>query len=518
MKSIISFHTKHDANLSISIDGEIILILELERIFQKRYFESSEDPEEFKQQWSEVFEIVFNYSGMSEFDIAITNWVKPSKVDILKGLIKAKTWLKCDHHLAHAALGYYDSTFKNPLILSYDGGGNDGVFNFYHVLNNEIIRIERKLLNLGAAYRLLATLMPEITNNQAQPRGGHLALSGKLMGYSALGSVKENWIVPLENYFRFYQYPAQAIYSLSNELELDFEEGSTLENGIARDLAATEQRAIENIVLSEIKSKIGNYNYDGIVLTGGVALNVLINSLISKTFNLPVHVPSAPGDCGISTGSIYALFPPEKKQELTYLGLPIKNNLSESINRRSKKYTLKTLAHLLVNENAMIGVARNRSEVGPRALGNRSIICYPDSKEKKEIINSKIKHREWFRPLAPVIKKDKCDIFFQEKIESPYMSFAYTFKKELRGRFAAVEHFDFSARVQTVTETQNNWLYELLDEIENLTGFPILLNTSFNTKGKPLLTDANEAFLIFKETDLTHLIINDALFFKEEFL
>ena len=514
---IISIHTRHDANLSISIDGKIKLILELERIFKKRYFDSSSNEDKFKKEWQKTLDIAFQYTKKSEFDVAITNWVKDSQIKILKKLIKATRWITCDHHLAHATLGWQDSGFNNPLILSFDGGGNDGVFNFYHIKNNEIDLIERKHLNLGAAFRILATFMPEITHGKPQPKRGHISLSGKIMGYSALGNVHEEWVQPLvEYYYHYYRDPAQAIYSLSNHIIVDLKKGTTLDSTTARDLAASSQKALEFIVRNEITEKLKHNNYNGIVLSGGVALNVINNTLIKETFKLPVHVPSAPNDCGISIGSIFAKFPHLKMENITYKGLPIIENSNEKIIQKGKTFDLSEIANLLVKKNAIIGVARSRAEVGPRALGNRSILCYPDVFEKKARINSKIKFREWYRPFAPVIKEDRCKLFFGKNIYSPYMSFAYQFTKTLQGKFPAVEHVDKTARLQTVSKLQNAWIYNLLDEIEKLTGFSILLNTSFNTKGYPLVSDSAEAFEILKNTELTHIIVNDRLYCKDD--
>lgn len=514
--NILSIHTQHDANLSVQINNKIALVLELERIFNKRYYSCSDDPIIFRKEWREVMNEVYAIVGSIRFDYVITNWVAPSKVVILKSIISADKWVKCNHHMAHAALGYYTSSFKAPLILSADGGGNDGVFNFYEIKKDEITLVERKLLNLGTPYRLLATLMPEITHNKQQPRMGHLSLSGKIMGYSALGKVVTEWIEPLKEYYLFYQYPIQALYSLGNRIGLELEEGFCLNKEDAVNLAATSQRVFELIIIDEIGAKLKESKYDGIILSGGVALNVLANTKIKETFKLNVHVPSAPNDSGISLGSIFSLFPPIEQQNITYKGLPLINNLPADINKIGKTFLLAEIARLLVEEDAIIGVIRNNSEVGPRALGNRSIICYPDSIYKKEIINNKIKFREWFRPLAPIVKEDKTSVFFKENISSPFMSFAYPIKKELEGMFPAIEHLDKTARLQTVTINQNKWIYNLLDEIECLTSYPIILNTSFNSNGKPLVTNGKEGLEILKETELTHVIINDKLFCKKK--
>ncbi len=516
--NIISIHTQHDANLTVQVNGEIILILELERLFNKRYFSCSNKLNEFIEEWKEVMKKVEELTAIKQFDIAITNWVVPSQVKSLKKIIKADKWLKCDHHLAHAALGYYTSSFKNPLILSADGGGNDGIFNFYTVEDRKINLLERNQLNLGTPYRLLATLMPEITNNKAQPRMGHLSLSGKIMGYSALGKIIDKWIEPLKNYYYHYQYPVQALYALGDEIGLDLEEGFQLDKENARNLAATSQKVFEIILIDEINRRIKIEKFDGIVLSGGIALNVSANSKIKDYFNMDVHIPSAPNDSGISTGSIFSFFPPKQQQSIVFKGLPLIDNIPENIKATSIELSIREIAELLVSENAIIGVIRGRSEFGPRALGNRSIICYPDTIEKKNIINKKIKFREWFRPLAPIVKEDKTSLFFGRKIKSPNMSFAYPLKKEMQGKFSAIEHLDKTARLQTVTKTNNKWIYSLLDEIEKLTSYPILLNTSFNTKGKPLLTNSLDALEILTETDLTHIIVNDKIYSKSKII
>lgn len=136
---IIAIHTRHDANLSVQINGKIVFVLELERFFNKRYFCCSDDPNIFEQEWKEIMNMIHETIGLRHFDYAITNWVVPSQVKILKSIISADQWTKCSHHIAHAALGYYTSDLKKPLILSADGGGDDGIFNFYNIENEKDI-------------------------------------------------------------------------------------------------------------------------------------------------------------------------------------------------------------------------------------------------------------------------------------------------------------------------------------------------------------------------------------------
>lgn len=515
----ISIHTKHDSNLTISFDDEIKIILELERLFNKRYFESSYNPLVFEEQWKEALEYCYEYVGFNEFDLAITSWVNASQEKILKSLIKSKKWVKTNHHVAHATAAYHTSHLEKPLILSYDGGGNDGTLNLYSAEDKQISLIETKPINLGSSYRLLATLMPEITHGEVQERiCGNLSLSGKMMGYAALGDVIPHWIGPLKNYYYNFQSPEKSLSYLKNLLFLSPEDYVELPKNLARDLAASAQKAYEEVVLEIIEGYVLQSEYDGIIITGGCALNVLTNSKIHNQFKLPVHVPPNPNDSGISVGALWHHCPPDGKEKITYKGIPAINDLSgesKKIFDSSKEVHSEEIVDILLN-GAIIGVLRGRSEVGPRALGNRSIIAYPNSSELRDLLNKKIKFREWFRPFAPIVPFELSSMFFEEEVFSPYMSFSFQLQDKIKEQFPAISHIDGTARVQTVERTQNQWIYNLLMEINELNSYPILLNTSFNIKGKPLITKYSDAFKILKETSLSHILLENKLISKKE--
>ncbi len=512
---IISFHTRHDANVSVVENNEVIVTVELERVFDERYFQSSDELVKFKLEWVEALEKVFDFVGYNEFDLGITSWVMPSQRRALMDMVNCKRWETVDHHMSHASLGFYDSGFKKALIISYDGGGNDGVFNIYIGEGNQIRLLERKQLNLGTPYKLIATQMEEITHGKPQPRSGHHSLSGKMMGYCALGKVNPKWENAVTRYFQYYQYPAQALYNLGNETGLDLEEGTTICTEAARDLSATVQFCIERIVLDIIEDYVRANSVEGIVFTGGCALNVLINTLTFQQFGLPVHVPPAPNDGGISLGSIWALYLPTTEQKIAYKGLPLEMDIKFDHDQIGRQVSPKDVAETLCR-GAIIGIARGRSEFGPRALGNRSILCLPVSEDIKRILNDEVKYREWFRPFAPVVPQENCTDFFEKDMSSPYMSFALPFKKELRGLFPAVEHLDGTSRLQTVRKDFNPWLHEVLVEVGKQTGYPILLNTSFNSKGKPLLNKASTALELLRTTSLSHVLLEDRLIEKGE--
>ena len=168
----------------------------------------------------------------------------------------------------------------------------------------------------------------------------------------------------------------------------------------------------------------------------------------------------------------------------------------------------------LVNKNLIIGLIQGRYEVGPRALGNRSILCNPLNKDMREILNDKVKHREWYRPFAPIVTEKDSQKYFTNTDPIPYMSVICYTRDEYRDRLPSITHVDGSARIQTINKEQNPLLYESLKEFEKISGFPIYLNTSFNPAGEPILNYYSVGLEMLKNTDLDLVIINNIIFCK----
>ena len=165
-----------------------------------------------------------------------------------------------------------------------------------------------------------------------------------------------------------------------------------------------------------------------------------------------------------------------------------------------------------LNEGSIVGVVRGQSEHGPRALGHRSILCNPGIENMKDILNEKVKKREWYRPFAPVCKLEDVEKYFNFKGESRFMSFCPTVKAKWRKKLSSITHVDNTARIQTVTKEQNEWLYNLLTEFEKVSGYGVLLNTSFNVNGKPILSSYSDAMKVFLDTDMDKLILENYYF------
>lgn len=504
---VIAFHTQHDANVAVAESGKLLLALELERIFEKRYFTCAENDDEFREQWARVMAVVREATGIERFDVAVTSWVMPSKRRVLADLVQAGEWRTVKHHVAHALHGVHDAPFERPLVISFDGGGNDGTFRVFRgeKHTDRLVPIATLQLNLGTPYRLLGTAMPEVTGQRPQPRAGHLSLAGKLMAYAALGAPRPEWMKAIEEYYRTYQEPTQALYSLGEEIGLDLEPDS-LSRDDARSLAATSQTVFESLLEGVVDGHL-DATADGVILTGGCALNVVANERIRRRVKCPVHVPPAPNDAGISVGALWSVEPPVGPLS-PFAGLDLVQDVADSqiVGRGGQRVPVDTVARLVL-KGAIIGIAQGRAELGPRALGNRSIVAMPDRPALRERINERIKSREWYRPVAPAVLASTAPQFFEDPPRSPYMSFAVRVRDSERARLAGAVHVDGTARVQIVEDASSS-LGTLLLALERLGVPPCVLNTSFNVQGRPLLQRASAALEALDTTELDFAWIN----------
>lgn len=505
---VIAFHVQHDAGVSVSHGGSLRLALELERLFETRYFECATDEGEFRAQWSRALDVVRGETGLERFDVAVTSWVPPSKRRILQELVGAAEWRTVDHHVAHAFHGLHDAPFDDPLVVSFDGGGNDGTFRVFRGSRRRgtLAPLARVPLNLGTPYRLLATAMPEVTGRRPQPRAGHLSLAGKLMAYAALAPPRPDWLDAVIAYYRTYQEPTQAMFSLGEALHLELEADS-LSPDDARALAATSQAAFETLLLETIRAHLHDTKVDGLVLTGGCALNVVANERVRQTLGLPIHVPPAPNDAGISVGALWSVSPPVEAGT-PFVGPELVCDVGErSLRERGGRKADVAEVARLVRRGAVIGIAQGRAELGPRALGHRSIVAAPDRPELRERINARIKSREWYRPVAPAVLASAAHRFFEDVPRSPYMSFAVSVRDAAKALLAGAIHVDGTARLQTVDDP-TSVLGSLLVALEQMGAPPCVLNTSFNVRSRPLLQRASAALEALDTTELDFAWLN----------
>jgi carbamoyltransferase len=203
--------------------------------------------------------------------------------------------------------------------------------------------------------------------------------------------------------------------------------------------------------------------------------------------------------------------PQGKPIDVTYIGSPAldRSELSKNLLERNGKplNTTKLVTYIL--NGKIIGVVRDGSEHGPRALGNRSILCDPTFENMKDILNKKVKNREFYRPFAPVVRLEDVNKYFEWDKESRWMSFCPKVRKEYQSILKSITHIDGTARVQTVTPEQNNFLYNLLTELDKQKGIGVLLNTSFNIAGKPILNTYKDALWMLDNTQMDALVLED---------
>jgi carbamoyltransferase len=269
--------------------------------------------------------------------------------------------------------------------------------------------------------------------------------------------------------------------------------------------------AFENVFIENIMGFISKYPNLPIILVGGCALNIILNTRLKKELNRDIFVPPNPNDCGIASGLILNYLKPNEPVDLTYSGV---NVLDEDLlmnyveDSWMKQLNISEVINDLVS-GKIIGVVRGNSEHGPRALGNRSIICYPIFRGMKDILNQKVKNREWYRPFAPVVRLEDVSKYFDFSGESRWMSFCPKVRDEWREKLSSITHVDGTARVQTVTREQNEWLYDLLTELDKKTGIGVLLNTSFNVNGKPILSKYSDAINVYQNSNMDCLILEN---------
>ena len=296
------------------------------------------------------------------------------------------------------------------------------------------------------------------------------------------------------------------------------------------DLAWRVQDDTENVLLARARWLRETTGAKNLVIAGGVALNCVANGRLAREAGFEnVWIQPAAGDDGIAIGCAYYGWLEILRQrrsfvmDHSYVGRrygdqDIEKAIAKFLVRiqvtaASSDDICRDTAKLLADQQ-VIGWFQGGSEFGPRALGNRSLLADPRKAEMKDILNSRVKHRQPFRPFAPIVLAERAAEVFEGEEDSPFMLIAKRVRPEWRDRIPAVVHVDGTARVQTVREQTNPVLYRLLKEFEALTGVPVLINTSFNVKGEPMVETPRDAVVCFLTTGIDHLVLHDTLVSK----
>ncbi len=428
-----------------------------------------------------------------------------------------------DHHLCHAYHAYFSASFNSSIIFIIDGFGDEfSSFSIYKAENQEI-----QLLFRNKSSASLGHFYGEITN-----LCGFDAISGeqwKVMGMAPYG--KKNELLYTDFNEWFYTNGVNLHIKVSNYYLLLRENIKKKKYGNLSnyDLAFTAQLFYENITIQLLNACYTKWPHSNLIISGGCALNSAANGKIHlETQYKNVFIPSAPADDGCAIGAALLAFkkfnpsiPIPNSQTNPYLGFEINKedlqNFSSYSRYKCQKMDYNTIYKEIAKEIAngkIIAWVQGRAEFGPRALGNRSILANPTLAEMKDKINAKVKFREEFRPFAPSIMEEYAADYFENYVATPYMERVLKIKKEKQHLIPSVTHIDGTGRLQTVSKDLNPHYYNLISEFYALTNIPIILNTSLNVMGKPIVDSVNDIAAVFATSGIDILVINDYVFSK----
>ncbi len=492
-------------------------------------------------------------------------WIH-KKVEQILGENLHRKFLVCEHHISHAASAFYPSPYDKAVILTLDGVG-EWATTTIGVGEGEKITIKEEMRfphSLGLLYSAFTYFCGFKVNS-----GDY-----KFMGLAPYGEpvyeeliriklldIKEDGSFWMNMDYFDYQYGR----AMTNDKFADLFGGPRREpeSRITKremDIAASAQKVVEDIILKMVRHAKDVYGQgiDNLVMAGGVALNCVANGKIKNSGIFEnIWIQPAAGDAGGSLGcALYASYnytsirrkvcQPDS-QKGSYLGPRFS---SEDI----RKYCTKNHYpyHQIGQENLyeaiakelsgekVIGLFHGRMEFGPRALGNRSIIADARSETMQVKLNQKVKFRESFRPFAPSVLREDVSEYFELDDESPYMLLVENVRKERRNEsrlkddlerygynmldivkqsrsdIPAVTHVDYSARIQTVNEETNPYYYKVISEFKKLTGCSVIVNTSFNVRGEPIVCTPKDAYECFMRTDMDVLVLEDCILYKKE--
>ncbi len=470
-----------------------------------------------------------------------------------------------EHHLSHGASAFYPSPFKNAAILTIDGVGEWATATIAHG-NDTKIKILKEMdypHSLGLLYSAFTAFCGFKVNSGDYKFMG-LAPYGEPVFYDLIKEkiidVKDDGSFRLNlEYFDFYRGKF-----MTNEKFAALFSGQPrkMESRITRremDIAASAQKITEEIIIKLARHAKKITGENNLVMAGGVALNCVANGKILKENIFDnIWIQPAAGDAGGALGcalyTYYNKFNGKRNysgrdsQSGSYLGPSFSNDeIAKFINKNNFKADFieneQKLFEITAKEIAdgkVVGWFQGKMEYGPRALGNRSILGDPRSEKMQSILNLKIKYRESFRPFAPAVLREKVSNYFEMNVDSPYMLLVANviekrrlpFNKEeflknydddmlpvvnaKRSDIPAVTHIDYSARIQTVDEKDNPRFYGLIKEFEKLTGCAVLINTSFNVRGEPIVCTPEDAYLCFMRTEMDCLVMGNYLLYKKE--
>lgn len=536
----------------LSVDGEIKMIINEERLNRKQYSPS------FKKSINYILEN--NHLKIDDIDLFVASSCLEPQTSIENaqkqledsGFIVDKSKIRiCDHHLSHALTAYYPSGFNEAIIMVIDGDGNTigdkmeagtdnlGKFwlnenehnSYYLGKDDKVDFLEKDNIGIrengfGGVYRYFTYFC-----------GFHgYKFAGKLMGLSAYGSKRnkykdvklfelgENGHVKclLPDTDRLNSPKVVEDWLKEQGLNIKAQEPNEPISEEIEDVAFLIQRELDRAIVHKVQYLVEKTGIRNLCIAGGVGLNAVSNrAILDNTEIENIFIQPASGDSGQCLGNAYFGVLEIDKENLkrktvsVYQGKEYTDeDFEKALQNKSgqidfKKLSFSEISQLVaekIADNKVVGWFQGKSEMGPRALGNRSILANPANKDMKGIINARVKHREAFRPFAPSVLEDKAKDWFDIDFPAPYMIMNSQVKQP--ERIPSVTHKDGSARLQTVNIEQNEKYYKAISEIEKITGIPIVLNTSFNDN-EAIVETPEDAINTFLRTNIDYLFLGN---------
>lgn len=435
-----------------------------------------------------------------------------------------------EHHLSHAASSFYTSPFERALVVTIDGVGESESAAIYLGEGNSLRKVRAVTFpdSLGLFYSVFTQYLGfEVNEGEYKVMGlapygqpTYLdAILGRVLRLEDGGGFRLN----LE-YFDFCGTERHYRDRLVADLGVPPRQPGAPISEAQRNLAASVQTALERAVLHVVGSAVREFGCTDVCMAGGVALNCTANARAIRDLGIRLHIHAAAGDAG---GALGAALVEAARHEASlyrpafspYLGVRYDHHeVAAALARtdlprsRSGNVAADIAGRLAAGE--VVAIAQGRDEWGPRALGARSILADPRSAHMKEHLNAKIKFREEFRPFAPVVLEQRYADYFETlgMSGSPHMLF--THKARRPGEIPAVVHADSTSRVQTVNAEQNRYLFDIIREFDAITGVPVIINTSFNLRGEPIVSSPADALKTFLASGIDCLVLDDCIVTK----
>ena len=551
----------HDAAAALLMDGKLVAAAQEERFTRKRHDDSFPRNaidyclSQANVNVGDLDHIVFYDRPFVKFERIVQTYIATFPLgyrSFLKALpiwLKEKMWIPqrineelgfekrplfVDHHVSHAASAFLVSPFEQAAILTLDGVG-EWETTTYGIGRGTDVRLLQSIWfphSLGLLYSAF-TYYLGFRVNSAEYKVMGLAPYGEPKYFDLimkeLVALRDDGSFRLNMKYFTYHYgltmTGPKFESLFKEPHRKPESKLTQ---FHKDMAASIQKATDTIVVKMARHLQQETGLKNLCMAGGVALNCVSNSkILEQTSFQDIFVQPAAGDAGGAVGAAFYIYntvlqnPRVYTMNDAFLGPEYSDAEIEEVFKKYgvdfQKCTRSELLHKtasLIADQKVIGWFQGRMEFGPRSLGSRSIIADARNPRNQSIVNLKIKFRESFRPFAPTVLEDKVGDYFIPGRPSPFMLFVATVREDKR-EIPAVTHVDGSARLQTISRGQNELYYDLIKEFERQTGCPVIINTSFNVRGEPIVCSPEHALRCFIRTEMDCLVIGSYIVAKE---